>query len=391
MSLKIELQTLNIGIKDSIHDAVCFKLPKNSITAMVTTKNRYAAAPVILSKINLKKNQPKYLFINSGNANACTGKVGAQNAQKCTKALSKKLKCKESEILLFSTGIIGKQLPIDIINNKIAKHKFQFKSSWSAASKAIMTTDAYNKFYSKSFLLNNKKVTIKAISKGAGMIEPNMATMLAFISIDLKLNKQILSKLLKQITDSSFNSISVDGDMSTNDSVALISWGEMNSIKFLQNSKNYKKLLYELTLCCQTLARMIIQDGEGATKSILINVNKSKNKKEAKLVAYSLANSNLIKTAMYGADPNWGRIIARLGSIDNVKYTPEKVKLKINDMMVFNKGVQSNNFNLKSLNKSMKKKEITIDIDLNSGDASHTVITSDLTEKYVHINSAYTT
>ena len=388
---KVKLQALNIGIKDSRYDAVCLELPQNSTTAMVTTKNRYAAAPVILSKINLKKNSPKYLFINSGNANACTGKIGAQNAQKLAKSLSRKLNCKESEILLFSTGIIGKQLPIDSINNKIAKNKFSFKSSWDAASRAIMTTDAYKKFYSKSFLLNNKKVTIKAICKGAGMIEPNMATMLAFISIDLKLNKQILNKLLKEITEHSFNSISVDGDMSTNDSVVLISSGERNNIEFTKNSKHYKKILHELSLCCQKLARMIIQDGEGATKAIIINVNKSKSKKEAQLIAYSLANSNLIKTAMYGADPNWGRIIARLGSIDNVKYIPEKVKLKINNIMVFNKGVQSDKFNMKSLNKSMEKKEIIIDIDLYSGDASHSVITSDLTEKYVHINSAYTT
>ena len=391
MMPKVKIQALNVGIKDSRYDAVCLELPQNSTTAMVTTKNRYAAAPVILSKINLKKNPPKYLFINSGNANACTGKIGTQNAQKLAKSLSRKLNCKESEILLFSTGIIGKQLPIDSINNKIAKNKFSFKSSWDAASRAIMTTDAYNKFYSKSFLLNNKKVTIKAICKGAGMIEPNMATMLAFISIDLKLNKQILNKLLKEITERSFNSISVDGDMSTNDSVVLISSGERNNIEFTKNSKHYKKILHELSLCCQKLARMIIQDGEGATKAIIINVNKSKSKKEAQLIAYSLANSNLIKTAMYGADPNWGRIIARLGSIDNVKYIPEKVKLKINNIMVFNKGVQSDKFNMKSLNKSMEKKEIIIDIDLYSGDASHSIITSDLTEKYVHINSAYTT
>ena len=342
-------------------------------------------------KIHLKKNTPKYLFINSGNANACTGKVGAENASKCAKYLSSKFNCKQSEVLLFSTGIIGRQLPINIINEKISRHKFPFKSSWKTASQAIMTTDAYKKYYSKSFILNGKKVTIKAICKGAGMIEPNMATMLAFISIDVKLNKQTLNSLLKQITDNSFNSISVDGDMSTNDSVVLISSGQQSKNYITKNSKSYKKLLFELTICCQKLAKMIVQDGEGATKAISINVYKSKSKREARLVAYSLANSNLIKTAMYGEDPNWGRIIARLGSLDNIHYIPEKVKLKINNMMIFNKGIESDKFNQKILNKSMKKREIIIDIELNSGKESHSVITSDLTHKYVNINSIYST
>ncbi len=391
MSQKIELQALNIGIKNNKYDAVCLKLPTNSTTAMVTTKNRYAAAPVILSKIHLKKNTPKYLFINSGNANACTGKVGAENASKCAKYLSRKFNCEQSEVLLFSTGIIGRQLPINIINEKISRHKFPFKSSWETASQAIMTTDAYQKYYSKSFILNGKKVTIKAICKGAGMIEPNMATMLAFISIDVKLNKQTLNSLLKKITDNSFNSISVDGDMSTNDSVVLISSGQKSKNYITTNSKSYKKLLFELTICCQKMAKMIVLDGEGATKAISINVNKSKSKREARLVAYSLANSNLIKTAMYGEDPNWGRIIARLGSLDNIHYIPEKVKLKINNMMIFNKGIESDKFNQKILNKSMKKREIIIDIELNSGKESHSVITSDLTHKYVNINSIYST
>ena len=223
------------------------------------------------------------------------------------------------------------------------------------------------------------------------MIEPNMATMLAFISIDVKLNKQTLNSLLKQITDNSFNSISVDGDMSTNDSVVLISSGQQSKNYITTNSKSYKKLLFELTICCQKMAKMIVQDGEGATKAISINVNKSKSKREARLVAYSLANSNLIKTAMYGEDPNWGRIIARLGSLDNIHYIPEKVKLKINNMMIFNKGIESDKFNQKILNKSMKKREIIIDVELNSGKESHSVITSDLTHKYVNINSIYST
>ena len=390
MSTKVLIETLNIGIKNNNFDAVCFKIPADAKTAMVTTKNRYAAAPVILSRKNILKSQPRYILVNSGNANACTGKIGLSNSLKCTNFISQKFDCKSSQVLLFSTGIIGNQLPIENIEKKINEHKFSFKSSWKSASKAIMTTDKFNKYISKSFLINRKKITINAICKGAGMIEPNMATMLAFISVDANLSKKLLNKLLKQVNDTSFNAISVDGEMSTNDSVVLISTGENKKIDF-NDSSNYKKLSYELSVLCQDLAKMIIKDGEGSTKIITINVHSSKSKSQAKLVAYSLANSNLIKTAMFGADPNWGRIIARLGSLNNINYSPEKVDLHINKMLIFTDGVQSNECNLKLLNKSMKKKEVVIDIALNCGSSDHSVITSDLSHEYVHINSAYTT
>ena len=390
MSAKVLIETLNIGIKNNHIDAVCFKIPADAKTAMITTRNRYAAAPVVLSRKNILESQPRYILVNSGNANACTGKIGCSNSLKCTNLISTKFNCESSQVLLFSTGIIGRQLPIDDIEKKLNSHKFSFKSSWKSASKAIMTTDKFNKYISRTFLINRKKITINAICKGAGMIEPNMATMLAFISIDVNLNKRLLNKLLKEANDTSFNTISVDGEMSTNDSVVLISTGENKQIYFNIPS-NYKKLSHELSALCQDLAKMIIKDGEGSTKVITINVHTSKNKAQAKLVAYSLANSNLIKTAMFGADPNWGRIIAKLGSLDDIDYKPEKVDLHINKMLIFTGGIQYNKCSLKLLNKSMKKNEVVIDIFLNSGSSSHSVLTSDLSHEYVHINSAYTT
>ena len=333
MSAKVLIETLNIGIKNNHIDAVCFKIPADAKTAMITTRNRYAAAPVVLSRKNILESQPRYILVNSGNANACTGKIGCSNSLKCTNLISTKFNCESSQVLLFSTGIIGRQLPIDDIEKKLNSHKFSFKSSWKSASKAIMTTDKFNKYISRTFLINRKKITINAICKGAGMIEPNMATMLAFISIDVNLNKRLLNKLLKEANDTSFNTISVDGEMSTNDSVVLISTGENKQIDFNIPS-NYKKLSHELSALCQDLAKMIIKDGEGSTKVIKINVHTSKNKAQAKLVAYSLANSNLIKTAMFGADPNWGRIIAKLGSLDDIDYKTEKVDLHINKMLI---------------------------------------------------------
>ncbi|MBT5405958.1 MAG: bifunctional glutamate N-acetyltransferase/amino-acid acetyltransferase ArgJ [Gammaproteobacteria bacterium] len=391
MSNKVLIDILKIGIKANKADAVCFKLPELSTTVAVSTQNNFAAAPVILSKKNLLKSSPKYILVNSGNANACTGKIGMENAIKCTELLSKKLKCKKEEILLSSTGIIGRQLPIDIISRSINSYKFNFKSNWKQAASTIMTTDKFSKHISRSFLLNKTKITINAICKGAGMIEPNMATMLSFISININLKKTLLIRLLKKSVDSSFNRISVDGDMSTNDTVMLISTGENKNLDFTRDSKTFTILQNELTKVCSDLSEMIIKDGEGATKVVKINIYKAHNIFQAKKTAYSLANSNLIKTAMYGADPNWGRIIARLGSISNINYSENKLILKINNKIIYEKGLQSKKCNLKELNKSMMKKNITIDLYMNAGSSSYTVLTSDLSHEYVHINSAYTT
>ena len=391
MSNKVLIDIFNIGIKDKKKDAVCFKLPELSKIAVVSTKNKYAAAPIILSKYNASKFKPKYILVNSGNANACTGTVGMSNAIKCTKSISKKFNCLKENVLLSSTGIIGRQLPINKIIKSIEDHDFKFKSTWKQAASAIMTTDKFSKHITRSFILNKIKITINAVCKGAGMIEPNMATMLSFISINVDLKKSLLLKILKKAVNSSFNTISVDGDMSTNDTVMLISTGENKELNFNANTKILKILENEIKNVCHDLSKMIIEDGEGATKIIKITVHKSYNSLQAKKIAYSLANSNLIKTAMYGADPNWGRIIARLGSINNINYDENKVSLKINNKIIFENGLQSKKCNLKQLNKSMMKKNITIDIYMNSGKDTHTVLTSDLSHEYVHINSAYTT
>ena len=192
MSNKVLIDIFNIGIKDKKKDAVCFKLPALSTIAVVSTKNKYAAAPVILSKYNASKFNPKYILVNSGNANACTGKIGMSNAIKCTQLISKKFNCLKENVLLSSTGIIGKQLPINKIIKSIEDHDFKFKSTWKQAASAIMTTDKFSKYITRSFLLNKTKITINAICKGAGMIEPNMATMLSFISINIDLKKSDL-------------------------------------------------------------------------------------------------------------------------------------------------------------------------------------------------------
>jgi len=391
MSNKILIQTLNIGIKSKINDMACFKLPKLSTVSVIFTKNKFPAAPVIIAKKNIKLKKPKYLLINSGNANACTGKQGIKNTIDYISIISNKINCKKEEVLPFSTGIIGKQLPMKSIKNKLNNKNFKFDSTWIAASKAIMTTDKFNKIIKRNINISNHKISIIAICKGARMIEPNMATMLAFINIDIKINKSNLDKLLKKCAAVSFNSISVDGDMSTNDSVAMIATGSNSNLDFNNNKNLYIKLESEVCKVCQDLAKMIVRDGEGATKVIEINVLEANNYLQAKKICYFIANSNLFKTAMYGSDPNWGRIIARLGSIHDIKFDPEKIILNINRIEVFSKGVESKKCNYAKLKKTMKNKEIMIDIILKKGKAKCSIITSDLSKKYVHVNSAYPT
>ena len=384
---KVLIQTLNIGIKDNKYDAALFKLPSSSKVSIVATKNKYAAAPVLINKINIKYN-PKYLFVNSGNANAGTGTQGMKNAIKCSNILSTKVKCKSNEILLFSTGIIGKQLPIKTIEKNIISTHYDYKSSWKDASKAIMTTDKFNKIISQRITVSGKRVAVHAICKGAGMIEPNMATMLSFVSVDLNISRKNLNSLLRKIVDKTFNRISVDGDMSTNDSVVLIATGGNAHIK-TDSLKNMREIERQLEKIFTRLSEMIVIDGEGATKLITINVSKSKTESIAKKISYAIANSNLFKTAMHGSDANWGRIIAKIGSVNGVNFTPSKVKLFINDILLFENETNAKIVNHKKLKSSMKNKKIKIDLFLNNGSHSYTIKTSDLSKQYVHLNSAY--
>ena len=252
-----------------------------------------------------------------------------------------------------------------------------------------MTTDRYEKWVVKKFRISGVDIEIRGISKGAGMIEPNMATMLAFIFVDIKMTKSIVNKILYNCTAESFNKISVDGDMSTNDSVAFVATG-LNSID-LTNKKNYQIVEQNIHSVFRQLAHMIVSDGEGATKVCKVSVTKAYSLTQANQACYSIANSNLFKTALFGEDPNWGRIIAKLGSLNKIRYNPNDVILKINGITVFMKGVPTNQSNSKKLISSMKNVSIDVEICLNSGSHNANMFTSDLSRKYVQINSKYST
>ena len=380
--------TLKLGIKKNKVDGLLIYIPLGSNTAMITTKNKFAASPVVISRENIKSGIIKYVFINSGNANACTGKEGHENTKKILNTLSKKLNCSSDQILIMSTGIIGRQLPIKKITESINNSNLNIYSSMKKAASAIMTTDKFPKYLTKTYKIGSKNVTFRGICKGAGMIEPNMATMLSFIETSADLPKTVLKKYLKYCANLSFNSISVDGDMSTNDTVIFTSIG--NTKLNLKNKSTETKFLSCASNFFIRLSSHIVKDGEGATKFIKLNVINAKSLILAQEVSKKLSRSILVKTAMFGEDPNWGRIIASIGSIESINIKPFNIKLMINNILCFKNGISLDNGS-KRLEKSMRKNTIEITVDLNHGKHNQTMYFCDLTYDYVQINSEYTT
>ena len=380
--------TLRLGIKKNIIDGLLIHIPLGSKTAMITTKNKFAASSVIVSRENIKSGTIKYIFINSGNANACTGKEGHKNTKQILNVLSEKLSCSSDQILIMSTGIIGRQLPIKKIIESISNSNLNIHSNIKKAASAIMTTDKFPKYITETYKIGSKKISFRGICKGAGMIEPNMATMLSFIETNVDLSKTLLKKYLKYCANLSFNSISVDGDMSTNDSVVFSSTG---NIKLnMKNKSTEAKFLSCAANFFIRLASLIVKDGEGATKFIKLSVINSKSLVLAQEVSKKLSRSILVKTAMFGEDPNWGRIIASIGSIESSSIKPNSLKLMINNILCFKNGISLDNGS-KKLEKSMRKNSIEIVVDLNNGKHKQTMFFCDLSHDYVRINSEYTT
>jgi glutamate N-acetyltransferase/amino-acid N-acetyltransferase len=332
------------------------------------TANKIVAAPIKLNKMQLKKKAGvRAILVNSGNANCFTGIQGVIDAQGLMKALSLRLGIKEEEVLVASTGIIGKRLPVVRIKRAIPKLiKGLALNAIDKVSRAILTTDTFSKEISIKFNLGKSLVTICGIAKGAGMIAPNMATMLAFILTDARITQPALDKALRIATENSFNCITVDGCMSTNDSVMLLA-NEAANNETIDINRNFLLFSGALNMLSLELAKMIVRDAEGATKFIRIRVGGARSFKEAKKAALAIANSNLFKTAMYGEDKNFGRIVASIGASG---VAVEESKLKV--------GVSS-----------LKKKNISVDVALGQGKWAAVVYTSDLTPGYIKINAAY--
>ncbi|MCP4650916.1 MAG: bifunctional glutamate N-acetyltransferase/amino-acid acetyltransferase ArgJ [PVC group bacterium] len=356
--------------------------------AAVFTSNKVKAAHIEIDQANLRNNSAQAVIINSGNANCCTGKKGKQDALKIISGLAKNLDIKEKSVLIASTGVIGKYLPINKIISKIPElvKGLNFNKAEKTA-KAIMTTDTYPKQMAVEIKLNGKKVTIAAVAKGAGMICPNMATMLCFVTTDAYIQPKALKQALKEAVDNSFNCISVDGEMSTNDTVAVLANGLAGNTQIKDKSKELKKFSATLKYVCFKLAMMIVEDGEGANKIIQTTIKGAKSKQQAQAAALCVVNSPLVKTMIAGNNPNWGRIPASIGAA-GVDFKEEKLEVTLQNKIVYKKSSPVLKDN-KVLINLLKKKQVSIDINLNAGKFSHTMWGSDLTAEYVKINTEY--
>ncbi len=365
---------------------------REAVMAGMFTKNKIKAAPVRLDIKRIKRGIGQAIIVNSGNANACNGRQGMKDAIEMTELTARALGLKPNSVYVCSTGVIGTPMPMDRIRPKIMELVNNLgKSNIEDVAASIMTTDTFPKAVSKKINIDGKRIVISGICKGAGMICPNMATMLCFILTDINIERSLLNRALKFAVQNSFNKITVDGDMSTNDTVLIMANGMAGNKPIIEersNSAEYRKFsetLYEVTY---ELSKMIVKDGEGATKIIEIEVKNAKNDRDAEKAAFAIANSMLVKTALYGNDANWGRIMAALGYC-NISIKEEKVDISLNNVSVVKGGVGTGMD--KEANKRLKGNEVKVMVDLNLGKGYSKVLTCDLTEDYVRINAEYRT
>jgi glutamate N-acetyltransferase/amino-acid N-acetyltransferase len=377
--------------KPNRKDVLVITLPEHSRVAGVFTLNRFCAAPVILCKDFLAQQAGiRALLVNTGCANAGTGKDGLERAKKSCEALGDLLGLQANQILPFSTGVILEPLPVDKVIAGLPAAIANLKDdNWLNAAEAIMTTDIVAKGTSRTLLLGGKQVTITGISKGSGMIHPNMATMLGYIATDATVSQSALESIIQHAVNKSFNCITVDGDTSTNDSLILIATNQADNAQITESSADFIVLRDALTDVAIELAQAIVRDGEGATKFMTIKVEGGKNEEECRKVAYAIAHSPLIKTAFFASDPNLGRILAAIGyaGIDDLDIN--NMELYLGDVLVAEKGGRASSYKEEQGAAIMKESDILVRVVLNRGKADCTVWTCDFSYDYVKINADY--
>ncbi len=393
MSLNIieSVKTAGIhsGIKSKGKDLGLIYLPENTVCSAVFTRNRIKAAPVIYDSELLKENRNiRAVIVNSGNANACNSN-GMEAIEAIVSALSEKLSIAKNQVFVASTGVIGEDLPYEKIVSSMDKLIESLGKNGKDFAKAIMTTDKYTKECAIKCSPGGSTFCIGGAAKGAGMIHPNMATMLAFIVTDIKINQEMLDRALKNAVDHSFNRISVDGDTSTNDTVFIASTNESANETITDENELYRAFEDNLTHVCTRLAKMIVRDGEGATKLAEVIVVGAESPQDAENIARSIANSLLVKTALFGSDPNWGRIVDAAGYA-KASVHPDKLKVFIGEHLVFENGKKAA-VDKDALNKYMKGKDIRILVDAGVGTSTFNMWFSDIGYDYIKINAEYHT
>jgi glutamate N-acetyltransferase/amino-acid N-acetyltransferase len=381
----VELGVAMAGVrKANRKDLLVMRLAEGSSVAGVFTQNRYCAAPVILARKNLQKGGIRALVVNTGNANAGTGADGLKRAARVCEALSGHLGCDPAQVLPFSTGVIMEPLPADRIVAALPKALFD-RADWLSAAESIMTTDTVPKAFSRKLRLGNGEAVVTGIAKGAGMIRPDMATMLGFVATDAAVPQKKLADITRRVADRSFNCVTVDGDTSTNDSFIVVATGRGPAVRA---PRDLLKLEAAITDVSRHLAQAIIRDGEGATKFVTVRVESGRNEDECRKVAYAIAHSPLVKTAFFASDPNLGRILAAAG---NSGVDVSKLSLYLDDVLVASGGGRHPAYSDEQGVAVMKKPEFTVRLKLGRGKADATVWTCDFSFDYVKINAEYRT
>lgn len=390
----VQLGVAQAGIKKADHDdLVVIALAPGTRTSALFTKNAFRAAPVQLAETHLAaaETQPRYLLINTGNANAGTGETGIQSASQCCEALARLTETDAEVVLPFSTGVIGEPLSAEQISAALpaALHDLR-DAGWERAAGAILTTDTRAKLRSAAVELGGQCWTITGIAKGAGMICPNMATMLAFVGTDAAIEAPLLNEMLSAAVKASFNRITVDGDTSTNDAVTLSATGQ-SGVEITAGSEQAEHFAQALTSLMIELAQDIVRDGEGASKFVEIRVTGGESEAACDQVARTVAHSPLVKTALFASDPNWGRILAAIGRAGLEDLDTDAVSIHLNGALIAEQGARAASYTEEKGQGAMSSEDLVIDISLNRGDAEAVIWTTDLSYDYVRINAEYRT
>ncbi|MEW6330899.1 MAG: bifunctional glutamate N-acetyltransferase/amino-acid acetyltransferase ArgJ, partial [Pseudomonadota bacterium] len=377
--------------KKDRRDLVVMECAPGTLAAATFTQNRFCAAPVTVAREHLAMTAPRALLINTGFANAGTGEPGLEDARACCAALARQLNCRAEEVLPFSTGVIGERLPRERIVAGLPSCLASMNSSgWSEAAHGIMTTDTLPKGSSRQVKIGAHTITVTGIAKGAGMIRPDMATMLAFVATDAAVAPAALQACVAAAVNLSFNRITVDGDTSTNDACVLLASGAArNPVIARDEGEAYAALLAAVTGVFTELAQAIVRDAEGATKFITVEVRGGRSEPDCLAVAYTIAHSPLVKTAFFASDPNWGRILAAIGRAPVGQLDVTKVAIYLNELCVVRNGAPDSGYTEAKGLAVMRLPEIRIGVNLGEGPASARVWTSDLSHDYVRINAEY--
>jgi glutamate N-acetyltransferase/amino-acid N-acetyltransferase len=382
---------LHVGIKARARDLALIVADAPAAVAAVFTRSSVVGAPVEVSRERVTRGRTRGIVVNSGISNVAMGRRGVRDAKKMAALAARAIDCADEEILVASTGVIGQPLPMDVLREGIPRGVEALRAAgFDDAAEAIRTTDTHRKVASTRFRLGSRTVTIQGIAKGSGMIEPNMATMLSFLVTDAKVAPGLLRAMLRRVAKSTYDCLTVDGETSTSDSVVLMASGAAGGTALRAGTPLARRFERALHAVCEDLVRQLARDGEGATKLVVVEVAGARSDREADLAARRIANSMLVKTAIFGGDPNWGRILQTLGA-GRVAWHPERTRVRLGGVAVFSGGRSAGPAARARAEKALRAEEVRIEVDLARGRGRARIFTCDLSDEYVRINADYTT